>query len=261
MQLELGFITGGKVSQRWHSRRERFLPPTVRFNPSICEVVELPEADAKTFVCQHHYAASMPPARLRIGLMVKAPFREEFLGGVAVFSVPMQPAAVPKYLGVAPAAGVELGRLVLLDDPDTLGFNAESYFVSQAMRILRRRLPEVRGFVSYCDPVPRYASDGTQTKPGHVGTVYRALSANFHGRGSRRTLVVASNGQVVSERSLSKIRLGETGADYAMRQLAQLGAPNRLPFEDGRTYVDRVLACGVFRKVSHPGNFVFSFNL
>lgn len=257
--LSLGDITGNAGSQRWRNRRDSFVPPATLFNPSRCEVVLLPEADAKQFVTEHHYSGSYPAARVRVGLMAKPALGKEFLGGVAVFSVPMQSAAIPKYLGCAANDGVELGRLVLLDD-ELLGYNAESWFVARAFRLLRKALPSVRGVVSYSDPVARYTSEGELVKPGHAGIIYRALNGDYQGRSSARTLILANDGRVVSERSLSKIRLGESGEDYAMRQLVDMGAPPRGLRESGRDYVTRALQEGGFRKARHPGNHVFSWS-
>lgn len=257
--LSLSDITGSAGSQRWCHRRDSFVPPTALFNPSRCEVVLLPESDAKRFVMAHHYSGSYPAARVRVGLMAKPALGREFLGGVAVFSVPMQSAAIPKYLGCDPNDGVELGRLVLLDD-ELLGYNAESWFVARAFRLLKKTLPSVRGVVSYSDPVARYTAEGALVKPGHAGIIYRALNGDYQGRSSARTIILAHDGRVVSERSLSKIRLGESGEDYAMRQLVDMGAPSRGLRESGRDYVARALQEGGFRKERHPGNHVFSWS-
>lgn len=107
VQMTFDEMTGAAGSQRWRSRHSRFVPPGTVFNPARAEVVLLPEAEAKAFVTTHHYSGSFPAARSRIGLMVKpSPFAQERLAGVAVYSVPMQPAAISKYLQVAPAEGV-----------------------------------------------------------------------------------------------------------------------------------------------------------
>ncbi|WP_109015704.1 Mom family adenine methylcarbamoylation protein [Novimethylophilus kurashikiensis] len=259
-QLALTAVMGSDGAQRWHHRRDTFVPPSNRFDPGRCEVVALPEAEAKQFVIQHHYSGSYPAARFRVGLVAKPRDGIAFLGGVAVFSVPMQAAAISKYLGGSLLEGVELGRLVLLDHP-LLGYNAESWFVARAFRLLKAALPDVKGVVSYSDPVTRYNADGEVVKPGHAGIVYRALNGLYHGRSSARTHIIARDGRVVSERSLSKIRLGESGVDYSIRQLIALGAPARLPHEDGRAYVERALAEGGFRKSRHPGNHVFSWRV
>jgi hypothetical protein len=46
-----------------------------------------------------------------------------------------------------------------------------------------------------------------------------------------------------------------------MRQLVDLGAPARFLFEDGASYVSRALREGSFRRVRHPGNHVFAWQL
>ncbi len=259
IQLSFDEITGMAGSQRWRSKRSRFVPPDRLFDPSRCEAVILSESEAKSFVLQHHYSGSYPAARVRTGLIVTPQFGKPYLAGAAVFSVPMQGAAITKYLSVPHQNdGVELGRLVLLDDEYT-GFNAESWFVSRSFKLLRLAIPGISGVISYSDPVPRYADDGALVKPGHAGTIYRAVNAKYHGRSRRRTLLVSKSGIVVSERAISKIRNEEVGIDYACRQLVALGAPPIMPHEPGAGYVVRALTEGGFRKISHPGNHVFSW--
>jgi len=260
-QLSFDQICGSDGSLRWNKRCSRFVPRDTSFNPSRCEVVPLPEADAKRFIESAHYSRSYPAARFRCGIMVKPAFGAEYLGGVAVFSVPMQGRVITKYLGVGVEnQGVELGRLVLQDTPE-LGFNAETFFLSRSFKLLRRAIPSLEGVVSFADPLPRYAEDGiTVVKPGHAGVCYRAFSGAYKGRSSKRKLIVSRSGQVVSERALSKIRNGESGEQYASKQLITMGAPVRAPFEDGRDYVDRALLEGGFNRVAQPGNYVFSWN-
>ncbi|MDK9702398.1 MAG: hypothetical protein OEL20_04610 [Sulfuritalea sp.] len=240
--------------QRWRNGRTRYRPAGEIFDPGRVEIVTLPESDARAFVVKHHYSHAYPAARFRVGLVHTPRLGREHLAGVAVFSVPMTQAVIPKYLNVAPIAGVELGRFVLLDE---LAANAETYFLARAFKLLRRSIPSIRGVVSYSDPLPRYTGDGTLVKPGHVGTIYKAHNGHYHGRSGPRTLIVAPDGRVVSERSLSKIRNGESGSDYATRQLAAMGAPPRRLFEDGAVYVARALQ--TFPRVRHPGNHVFSW--
>lgn len=249
--------------QRWNSRRSLFVPPppAERFDPTRASVALIPEAMAKAFILQHHYSRSYPAARLRVGLFLKpGPFEAEFLAGVAVFATSMQPRAIPAYWpGLAPSQGVELSRLVLLDSAK---FNAETYMLARAFRLLRRSLPEVRAILSYADPIPRTTLDGTIMKRGHVGTIYRAHSARCLGRSSPRTLIVAPDGRVVSGRAISKLRNGEQGAAYAYRQLLDMGAPPRKPLEDDAAYVRRALGDeGTFRHLRHPGNLAFGWDL
>ena len=244
--------------QRWRAGRESYRPAGEPIEPWRYRVELIDERQAKDFVATHHYAPTMPPARLRVGLFQVNRFLRPELVGVAVFSVPMQAAAVPRYLGVAQAEGVELGRLVL---NDCVPSNGESFFVARANRLLEQSLPDVRGVLSYSDPVERIGADGRIVKRGHFGTVYRALSASYFGRSSPRTLVLDPRGRVLSQRSLSKLRCGESGAAGAYRQLLEAGAPPRRLGEDEDDYVRRALAEGPFRRMRHPGNLVFGWAL
>jgi hypothetical protein len=243
--------------QRWNHGRQRFVPPTERFDPSRASVEILDEKTAKPFVCLHHYSHSFPAARFRTGLFQKSPFGPDKLVGVAVFGVCIQPLAIHKYLGVEDANdGVELSRLILLDEAL---FNAETWFTARSLKLLRKSIPSIKGVISYCDPVARYDQDGNETKRGHVGTVYRASNANYHGVSGPRTHILTADGRVLSERTLSKLRQGDKGADYAYRQLIAMGAPPRRPMEGDEAYVLRALAEGDFRKTRHPGNHVYSW--
>jgi hypothetical protein len=237
--------------QRWRDRRGSYRPAGEPFNTAAAEVVTIDEATAKAFVCRHHYSGSYPAARLRTGLFTPAG-----LVGVAVFSVPMNQRTIPSYFPeLEPNAGVELGRLVLLDE---VAANAESWFVARSFRLAREALG-VSGIVSYSDPIARTTSAGQVVKPGHVGTVYQALNASYRGRATARTLDVTSDGRIVSGRTLSKIRNDERGAGYAYDQLRALGAPEREPFEDGADYVARALAGDGFRRIKHPGNHAYTW--
>lgn len=247
--------------QRWNQQRTRFVTPPVLFAPGVHAVEVIPEALAKPFVCAHHYSGSFPAARLSVGLFRHAPFHAPELVGVAVFGVPMQAAALTRWLGVDGQGGCELSRLVILDEDChgvEIGFNAESWFVSRAQKLLAQHKPGLRAVLSYCDPVPRHDErTGEIIKVGHVGTIYKSLNYRLMGRSSARTHWLAPDGRVVSERALSKIRKDESGSDYAQRQLRTYGAPPRQAGEGGDAYVRRALESGVFRRVRHPGNLVF----
>ncbi|MBA4281681.1 hypothetical protein [Ralstonia sp.] len=172
--------------------------------------------------------------------------------------MPMQQAAIPRYFGLPACEGVELGRLVL---EDSVPANGESFFVTRANRLVREQLPTVRAVLSYSDPVERVSDDGRVVKKGHVGVVYRSISAAYFGRSSARTLILNAHGHVLSERSLSKLRNGESGAAGAYRTLLAAGAPPRKFGEPDDVYVRRAIAEGPFRKVRHPGNLVYGWAL
>lgn len=258
-------VSGGQLDlfstcQRWRGRRTSYRPAGEPLDTRRYEVTPIGFTDAKRYVVAHHYSASMPASRLEVGLWHKASAnRSAALAGVLVFSVPMQEQAIPAWLdGLSPRLGIEIGRLVL--DEDVPG-NGESWFLGRAFRLLRERLPEVRGVLSYCDPVERRDAEGRITKRGHVGVVYRAHNGTFVGRSAARTLILAADGRGVSERALSKIRRDEQGAAYAMRQLRDLGAPPRHMGENGAVYVERALREGGFRRSRHPGNLAFRWML
>lgn len=250
---------------RWRERKHRHRPAGEPFDPGRHGIEVTLERDARPFVERQHYAGTWVAARLSVGLY-RCPrvYRPGALWGaelvgVCVFGVPAQPAVVTRYApGRDPHEGLELARLVLLDHVEG---NAESWFVRRALDTLQAELPEVRAVVSYSDPVVRRRADGSTLLPGHVGTVYKSLGARYFGRGRAKLLKLGPDGRAVSERALSKIRLGEQGVRYAEEALVQLGAPRRRPHEPGPAYVTRALEEGPFVGVRHPGNHAYGWAL
>jgi hypothetical protein len=240
--------------QRWHKRRASYRPAGEPLDPSQYAVDEINEKQAKDFCIAHHYSRTYPSARLRVGLMRTRVLAPAELVGVAVFSVPASQAVIPKWTGLPPSHGIELGRLVLLDCCEA---NAESWFMARAFRLLAHALPEVKAVLSFSDPVQRATSTGTLVTPGHVGVVYQALGARHVGRSGARTLIIDPAGRVVSERALTKLRNEDRGARYAYAQLLQAGAPRRRPNEPGHAYVTRALTQGPFRRLRHPGSLAY----
>lgn len=241
---------------RWNSKRFRHRPAGEPLQTERYSVEPLDEAAAKRFVLENHYAGSYPAARFRAGMYEHRPHHKPQLVGVAVFSVPMAQAVVPKYLDLAPADGVELGRFVLADH---VPGNGESWCLARAFKLLRKELPSIRGVVSFCDPVPRFDAEGREVKRTHTGVIYRSHNARVAGRTGARTLLLMPNGLCASDRMLSKIRNEEQGIDYAMRQLLAAGAPGRALGEEPREWLDRLRAERFFRTIRHPGNFAFTW--
>lgn len=244
------------TAQRWHEGRERWVAPSQGlFDPSRYHVAPIADRAAKEFVCTHHYSASYPAARFRVGLVDRDTGE---LAGVCVFSVPMSQGVLLRYADLRdPNEGAELGRLVLLG---SVPFNAESWFVARALKLLREA-KGVRFVLSYSDPVERRAASGEVVKRGHIGTVYQALNARYMGRSTARALLLAPSGVCVSPRALSKIRNEESGARYAQAQLLEAGAPPREAHETGAEYVARALAGEGWRRVPHPGNMAYGWAL
>lgn len=239
--------------QRWRGRRASYRPAGEPIDPSRYGVEVIPDDNtAKGFVVEHHYAASYPAARVRVGLYRLG----DGLVGVAVFSVPCNPKTLAKY--TTAADGVELGRLVLLDDVPA---NGETWFLARAFRALRSEKPGVGAVLSYSDPCVRTKLDGTPVKPGHVGVIYQGLNATYVGRSRKETVALDRDGRIVNRRALSKIRKDEQGARYSYEALVAAGAPLRKRGESGAAYVKRAMADGPFRRFRHPGNHAYVWTL
>jgi hypothetical protein len=240
-------------SQRWSAGRTRWVSPGELVDPRQLAVDVIDRTTGRRFVEAHHYSASYVASRLEVGL-----FQGTDLVGVAAFSVGAQPAALPRWTGQPAAEGVELGRFVLLDG---VAFNAETWFLARAFRLLRAELPEVRAVLSYSDPEPRTDGAGRLVFPGHVGTIYQAFNGRYLGRNKGRTLWLDPYGRAVSPRTLSKVRLGERGAAAAYETLVALGAPRLREGEQPAAWVTRALAEGPFRPFRHAGNHVYAWAL
>ena len=237
--------------QRWKSKRSSWAPEHTLFDPKEHEVVILDERTAKAFIKKHHYSGTYPAARFRVGLMC-----HDELVGVAVFSVPCNQKVIARYVNLEDHnQGVELGRLVLLDH---VAYNAESWFLARAFKLLKRspRL-DIRFCLSFSDPVERRTEKGEVVKPGHVGQIYQALNASYYGRASRATMLVLPDGKVMNPRTLGKIRREEQGKTYAIGQLIAAGAPEPYSCESGASYVARVSP--LFPRLRHPGNLSYGW--
>lgn len=238
------------TAQRWREGRARYRPAGELIDPTRYEVSPIPDdTTARAFVTVHHYSGSFPVARRRVGL-----YRGAQLVGVAVFSVPAQ----AKALDVLPCdrdEAVELGRLVLLDD---VPGNGESWFLARAFDLLRR--DGFAGVLSFADPVPRTAADGTITMPGHLGVIYQASNAVYTGRGTRRTHWLLPDGRTFSPRARSKLTRREKGWEYAVRQLVAAGAAPLGDSENAGAWATRELR-RIGRTLKHPGCHRYLFPL
>lgn len=239
--------------QRWRNHRSTYRPAGEPIATDRYGVEPIEKDVARAFVEKHHYSRSFPASRFCAGL-----FTAGKLVGVSVFSVPMNQAVVPKYCSVLPNQGVELGRFVLHDEVPA---NGETWFLSRAFKLLRENKPEIEAVVSYSDPVARHTASGDMVKPGHIGVIYQAANAHYLGRGSKRTLLLAGNGEIVSPRALSKLKNGERGHNYVKDMLDRLGAPKQLAGESDEGYVVRLLKSDAFRSIRHPGNHAYAWAL
>jgi len=241
-----------QYTQRWREGAERWVPHRQVADTSRMEAALIEDdTTASAFVTTHHYSASYPAARLRVGL-----YDRGHLVGVAVYSEPGNVRTIPAWSQgmYTRGEGVDLGRFVLLDE---VGFNAESWFFARARRLLREHKPEVRMLLATSDPVPRRTSDGRVVMTGHVGQIYQATNARYLGRTSRRALHLDRGGRVVSPRAISKIVSGCRGHVYARALLEEASATRQRDEEDARAWVARARA--ELQRVSHPGNHVYAW--
>jgi hypothetical protein len=243
------------LCQRWIHGRDAYRPAGEPIETSRYEVAAI-ERDgvAKAFVMQHHYSGSYPAARYRYGLYTG---RRELVG-VAVFSVPCQPAVITANLPCPAMEGVELGRFVLLD---SVPANGETWFLARCFDLLRKE--GLFGVVSFSDPFPRKTAAGADVFAGHVGTIYQAHNARYLGRGVARTLRLLPDGTTFSDRAASKIRKAEQGMRYSAGILETWGAdplPDGASSDKRRAWLDKWRAA-LTRPVRHPGNHKYVWGL
>lgn len=212
------------------------------------------DATARGFVERHHYSGTYPAARVRVGL-----YRRGELVGVAVFSHPCNDRVLTNvFPALPPAAAVELGRFVLLDE---VPGNGETWFLARAFRLVAAA--GIAGVVSFSDPVPRTDAGGKATFPGHLGTIYQAHNARYLGMGTPRSLRLLPDGSVFSDRARQKIRAGAKGWRYASEQLAAHGAdplPGEASEQDRRAWL-RYWTRELTRPLRHPGNHRYAWAL
>jgi len=234
-------------SQRWRERRSLFVDNDTVIDPRDYAVDVLSHDQARAFVAAHHYLSRYPAAQLAVGLFGLGAARRSALVGVIVFGVPATGAVITRHTGdTDPARGCVLQRLLCLP---SVAANGESFFTARAFRLLRREKPGIEAVVSFSDP-----------QFGHCGTVYAALSGAYRGRTRART-VLRIAGETISERTLSKIRNGESGAGGAIDQLVRIGArPPRLR-ENPRDWLDACRRDGVLIAHRQDPLFTYCFEL
>lgn len=230
-------------SQRWRERRARYVDDLSVINPRDFAVDRLDPSPARLFVAQHHYLPNYPVAQVAVGLFGK----QAALVGIAVFAMPSTARVITRHTGFADAArGTTLARFFLL--PEIAG-NGESWFLSRALRVLRRERPAIEAVVSYSDP-----------QAGHIGQCYAALSGAYRGMTRPRT-AYSIGGVPISGRSLSKISLNERGAAGAIGQLVNLGAPKPLISEEPCAWLARLRRDRILLAERTLGLFTYCFEL
>jgi hypothetical protein len=214
--------TASNWCQRWEDRRPSWRHRSEGgFDARRYEVEEIhQDRPVKAFVLAHHYSGAYCNALRRFGLYDTAEGQRK-LCGVAVFGAPASAAVLTCVLpDLEPYVGsMECARFVLLDEVPA---NAESWFLARCHDALLAT--DVRGIVSFADPVPRRSEDGQLIAVGHVGTIYQASNATYTGRATARTVKLLPDGTVLNGRARQKVRAQEQGHRYVEQKLISLGA-------------------------------------
>jgi hypothetical protein len=211
----------------------------------------------REFCSLYHYSGSYPAARLRYGLYDLEQAVDPVLVGVAVLSVPASERVLTSVFPCLEpyTESLEVGRLALSWQVPS---NAESYFLGQVYRLAAGA--GIRGLVMFADPVPRTTADGRVVFPGHAGCIYQSTNCAYLGRAARRVQLLLPDGSVFSPRAASKIRRGERGCDYAVRQLIAQGARVPRAGENLAAWLAEVLQ-DIGRRLDHPGPHRYGFVL
>lgn len=124
---------------------------------------------AKEFVKEHHYSHGIHNGPMTYGLLRTI---DDSVVGVLAFATPSSEAVCASVFGPEYRRAVtELHRLVLLDE---IPHNAESFFISRALKLLRSDRPKYAAVLSF--------ADSTQ---GHRGVIYQATNALYCGTTGR----------------------------------------------------------------------------
>lgn len=245
------------LTQRWRNGFDSYVPARSTIDTKLFRVDRICPRDAKDFVVKHHYSHSFVYDIASYGLIAND-IRAGCVGlvGVATFATASNSKSVTKYTGLQYQQGAELGRFVLLDEPQA---NAESWFLSRAMKMFKDEHPERKVILSYSDPHPRSTESGRVIFPGHVGTIYQASNALYAGRGTKRKLHLDIHGRAFSDRNFSKIRNREAGCERCLANLERATRTSRCFDESYAGFVER--ARRKLRPLSHPGNHLYLFPL
>ena len=139
-------------------------------------------AEAHPLILSHYLRKWPGVVVLTLGM-----YREENLVGIIVFALP--PRETMKRYKVSLVW--ELARLYILDSEP---FNSETWFMSRAIKYVKRNCSKVKALVSYADP-----------SRGHVGLIYKAGNWQTDGRTDQERKTprfdYSVNGKIYSRRS------------------------------------------------------------
>ncbi len=148
------------------------------FNPQKIVIRRIDKPVAEAMIVKYHYTHKWSLCQVAYGIHYitdeDCKFIEgklEKLIGCMVFGQPVGRSAAESISDLIKVDEVlELTRLFIQDG---YGRNIESYCITQALHLLRRDFPHIKGLISY--------ADGEQ---GHKGTIYQACGFHYQGNSS-----------------------------------------------------------------------------
>lgn len=202
-------------TQRWRERRAVFLQKQIFFNPRRHEVEKIQIKLAADWIIKNHYLGSFPSATVCYGI-----FRSGELAGVAVLGTAQHKNTIPNVFGSTHTKDCLLLQRFALED--LLEFNAESYFLARVRSLLKRE--GYCGILTMSDETTKTDCFGNVTFPGHIGTIFKSDNAVYLGRTSKSTEYLFVDGNVLSNRSFSKLVNDESGWYYTAQKFERYGA-------------------------------------
>lgn len=142
--------------------------------------------------------------------------------------------AVPRYFGLEPNQGAEIGRFILKSDVD---FNDETEFLAHIPKLMREARSEIRGLISYAGPVERTDAFRAICKRIMLGRstpprTLRWLADRARARWSWRRTGLSSR-SAYWQRSATR----SAASNIRCVGFLEAGAPTREPHEELRDWV------------------------
>jgi hypothetical protein len=187
----------------------------VFFNPHRHEAEKIPIRLAADWIIKNHYLGSFPSATACYGI-----FRRGELAGVAVLGTAQHKNTIPNVFGPAHSKDCLLLQRFALED--RLEFNAESFFLARVRALLKRE--GYCGVLTMSDETPKTDILGNVTFPGHIGTIFKSDNAVYLGRTGKSDEYLFADGNILSNRSFSKLVNGESGWHYMAQKFENYGA-------------------------------------
>jgi hypothetical protein len=145
------------------------------FDSTKASVRPVSKEAAKQIIIENHYSGTWTKVSYCLGLFYNESTDHKFFDGVneRLIGVICYGDPIGRHSGASISTELhrtevlELTRLYIFDG---YGTNAESWFVGQSFKWLRKNAPHIKGLISYSDP-----------KAGHLGTVYQATNWIYQG--------------------------------------------------------------------------------